>query len=750
MVFPVLTRTACLGTGCMKQLVFPSNTIKLVQVIQQLKNPVFAQKLINCYSSTSTATATAIPTPTPTPKPKIKEAESNVEKAVRFLQSEKASSESSTRTATATATSTIYDSSAVFPSATPTTTATSTSTSTVPATTGAVATTAVGKPKKSLWERVKEEAIHYYNGFKLLGIETRITFRLLRLVTQGHTLTRREKKQLVRTASDMLRMVPFLVFIIVPFMEFLLPFALKLFPNMLPSTFQDSMKEEENMKKLLKVRIEMAKFLQKTVEEMAVSSNTKENTSVEEFARFFDKIRSSGRTASNEEILKFSKLFENEITLDHLSKPQLSALCKSIGLPGVGTNSFLIFQLKMKLRQLRADDLLIESEGLNLLTSQELQMACQARGMRAIGLTRDQLQRQLKQWIDLHIHENVPASLLLLSQALFVTEAVPSPEQIEATLKSLPKAMVSEAEVQMAEIKGEKISNKTKLEVLKAEEAIIAAEKAERLRVEKIEKENETLRQEKEKLLAENAPLIGTLSPEAAASFKSTLAEINRDNKITVEELQEIRDALSTLSADSALTNEKQELEDLKEDREEYKEDLAELRAQTKEAVKEDKASSQLGKRIESMITKLEKEITSTEAKLSKARNARTALNAIIDEDRDGKISWKELQQAFSLLKNPPSEAKIKLIAEQLDVDKDGKISVEEITLLADLLEDESDSAHVDSEQLSELILLLNKENTLEDKEEVQEQFEKERQEKAKREKEEQLLDQQKQQQNQK
>jgi hypothetical protein len=32
--------------------------------------------------------------------------------------------------------------------------------------------------------------------------------------------------------------VPFAVFVIVPFMEFLLPFALKLFPNMLPSTFQ--------------------------------------------------------------------------------------------------------------------------------------------------------------------------------------------------------------------------------------------------------------------------------------------------------------------------------------------------------------------------------------------------------------------------------------------------------------------------------------------------------------------------------
>src|ERR1700722_14837486 len=46
-------------------------------------------------------------------------------------------------------------------------------------------------------------------------------------------------KQLKRTTTDLLRLVPFSVFVIVPFMEFLLPVALKLFPNLLPSTFED-------------------------------------------------------------------------------------------------------------------------------------------------------------------------------------------------------------------------------------------------------------------------------------------------------------------------------------------------------------------------------------------------------------------------------------------------------------------------------------------------------------------------------
>ena len=53
---------------------------------------------------------------------------------------------------------------------------------------------------------------------------------------------RRERKQLTRTTADVFRLVPFIIFLVVPFMEVLLPVALKVFPNMLPSTFEDKLK----------------------------------------------------------------------------------------------------------------------------------------------------------------------------------------------------------------------------------------------------------------------------------------------------------------------------------------------------------------------------------------------------------------------------------------------------------------------------------------------------------------------------
>ena len=114
----------------------------------------------------------------------------------------------------------------------------------------------------ALWEMVKHEAEHYWVGSKLLYADVQTAMKLVRRTLQGSSLTRRERKQLLRTTSDLFRLVPFSMFVLIPFMEFALPLALRLFPNMLPSTFQDSLKEEENMKRELQSRIAMAQFFQ--------------------------------------------------------------------------------------------------------------------------------------------------------------------------------------------------------------------------------------------------------------------------------------------------------------------------------------------------------------------------------------------------------------------------------------------------------------------------------------------------------
>lgn len=220
--------------------------------------------------------------------------------------------------------------------------------------TGSVAT--VPEKKPPLLKRIWNELVHYYHGFRLLFIDINICRKLLWRVLNGKSLSRREHKQLVRTAGDVFRLVPFSVFIIVPFMELLLPLAIKLFPGMLPSTFQTSSERNDKLKQSLKVRLEMAKFLQTTLDDMSVQSKEKNPVGAKEFTDFFRKIRTTGEFATIEEILKFSKLFEDEITLDSLSRQQLTALCRVLGINTVGMTSLLRFQIRMRLRSLIADD----------------------------------------------------------------------------------------------------------------------------------------------------------------------------------------------------------------------------------------------------------------------------------------------------------------------------------------------------------------------------------------------------------
>jgi LETM1 and EF-hand domain-containing protein 1 len=60
---------------------------------------------------------------------------------------------------------------------------------------GETAPAPVIKPKKTLWQKVKEEAVHYWHGTQLLGLEIRISSKLTWKLLNGGNLTRREHRQ---------------------------------------------------------------------------------------------------------------------------------------------------------------------------------------------------------------------------------------------------------------------------------------------------------------------------------------------------------------------------------------------------------------------------------------------------------------------------------------------------------------------------------------------------------------------------
>uniref|UniRef100_A0A8C5HSF6 Mitochondrial proton/calcium exchanger protein n=1 Tax=Gouania willdenowi TaxID=441366 RepID=A0A8C5HSF6_GOUWI len=581
--------------------------------------------------------------------------------------------------------------------------------------------------RRTLTQRVVDEIKHYYHGFKLLWIDTTIAGRMLWTVLNGHSLSRRERRQFLRTCADVFRLLPFLVFIIVPFMEFLLPIALKLFPNMLPSTFETKTKKEERLKKELRVKLEMAKFLQDTIEEIALRNKAAQDTVTEEFSTFFQKIRNSGERPSNEQIIKFSKLFEDELTLDNLTRPQLVALCRLLELQSIGTNNFLRFQLIMKLRAIRADDKLIAEEGVESLNVNEVQAACRVRGMRSLGVTEDRLREQLSQWLELHLNQQIPTSLLLLSRAMFLPDTLSPADQLKTTLQTLPEMVTKEAQMMVAEMELSKVDNKTKLETTLQEEAAIqqdnrdrqmerladAAERALELEAERTKRveDEQAMSKVDSEMLRDTAPVIKAMKGE----------------EITKEEIDLLSDACSKLKEQKKLlTLEKEELEELKDDVQEYNEDLEEIKkefskAGQEKALEESKASRRLSKRVNRMIGRIDNIIGELERdKLILDGQVDSGATPPVGENL---ISIDELIGVMRQIQNIP-EHKLQSIAEALDDNKDGKIDIDDVIKVVELIDKED--IDVSTSQVADILVMLQKEEKLIGKEKAKEKAEKE------------------------
>ncbi|XP_076658964.1 leucine zipper and EF-hand containing transmembrane protein 1 [Halictus rubicundus] len=555
--------------------------------------------------------------------------------------------------------------------------------------------------KQTLWQRVKGEIIHYYHGFRLLGLDMKISAKLVWRILKGNELSRREHRLLIKTTGDMFRLIPFSVFIIVPFMEFLLPIAIKFFPGMLPSTFQTATEKEDKLKQALKIKIEMAKFLQKTLDDMAVQSTDYKSKKAKEFAEFFYKVRSSGTTASNEEIMQFSKLFEDEITLDSLSRPQLVALCRVLDVQTLGTTNFLRFLLRMRLRSLSADDKLIEKEGIDSLTRSELQQACRARGMRAYGLPESKLREQLSQWLDLSLNEKVPPSLLLLSRALMVPETIPMSDKLKATISALPDTVVARTQGAIGEKEG-KMDHKTNIEIIKMEEK-------------KIEEE----RQEKK-----------DVEPQPAVSP-------SKIDEITNTDVKVLEQALDTIGKDKkTMSVEKEELKELKEEMADYQEDIKELheiKAAAKgqedvENIKESKGAKRLFNKVNKMIRKMDEvlEQLESEKKLKQEADTVNVEESPSVKSAEELVRIDELITAIKKIQNVPDEHRLQRIVEilaKMDDDRDGAIKVEDVLKVVELIGKED--IKLSKQQLHELIELIDKEEILEVEEQIQKSLQK-------------------------
>lgn len=316
---------------------------------------------------------------------------------------------------------------------------------------------------------------------------------------------------------------------------------------------------------------------------------------------FLEKAR-KGEMIPNDVIIRYSTYFQDDLTLDNMPRMQLVNMCRYMGIPPYGSDNFLRFQLRHKIRVLKEDDQRILWEGIDTLTKMELREACQERGMRSTDLTKDTYKRALQQWIDLSVSKDVPIALLIMSRAFFLredmydtkTDGDESSQTLTGlvdTISGMDKEVLNEVILNVAtseEQRADPSVRKIKLEVLSKQNELIKQEEEAREAAKKREKEALAAKEAKGASSKEAKPTLTTpvidvsaevitetttsfsVPPGARENADSMGASLDVSKDMNEEEEEEWDlsareiDALSSLVSDDPVSKERADLQKIK------------------------------------------------------------------------------------------------------------------------------------------------------------------------------------------
>ena len=251
-------------------------------------------------------------------------------------------------------------------------------------------------------------------GFKLFFRNLTISKRLLWKAAMGHQLSLRDSKLLLTTTTDLFKLVPFSLFIIIPFAELALPIFLRIFPNMLPSTFLEKSFDSAQVARRIRAKKELADFFQHVVDkrnEQELERLPCSGDKVEELREFKQLLSSEEAEGvypfpSVTEIVRFAKLFESEFKLENMPIEHLQQICRMLGLVPFGFKQHVVLQLRHYVNRIQSEDRRIMWEGVEWLRVDELIEACHARGMPKAS--EDTMRKQLDHWLQLSSRKEDP------------------------------------------------------------------------------------------------------------------------------------------------------------------------------------------------------------------------------------------------------------------------------------------------------------------------------------------------------
>ena len=168
---------------------------------------------------------------------------------------------------------------------------------------------------------------------------------------------------------------------------------------------------------------------------------------------------------------------------------------------------------------------------------------------------------------------------------------------------------------------------------------------------------------------------------------------------MTPEQLHELGEALSILSAKSSVLRERQELAEM----------MQSLPQEEHETGEESGQIKSLYRRIRSMLERIDKQLEEFDHDVGGRMN-------LIEASSTGKISVDDLEQALRMIKHRPDEDSLQKIVDKLDVDLDGLVPLDDVLELAGKHSVGGDKTHVhDIQRESQQLLSERKKEIVKD-----------------------------------
>ncbi|KAI9089399.1 LETM1-like protein-domain-containing protein [Phlyctochytrium arcticum] len=243
----------------------------------------------------------------------------------------------------------------------------------------------------------KQMMRQFWEGSKEYVKETKQAKELKRRKTvDGYEWTRQEYFLVKRNDQDFWRALPFMFCVV--FLGEAIPFLL--IRGIVPSTCMTVEQLEKRWRRLHEARVK-------------ISANAIQSVNDGEAVQ-------APAFLSDDFVIHLAYTQPQYFHLENLSFAQLREYNKFLGIWRTGPAPYLRRVLRKHIEYVKGDDLLLQKEGLDKLTTIELKWAMEARGLPSTDATPAQMRKDLAAWLKLHLNDDpaVPFPLVFFTAIL--------------------------------------------------------------------------------------------------------------------------------------------------------------------------------------------------------------------------------------------------------------------------------------------------------------------------------------------